>query len=186
MARGFNYAPGASDDVELAARPDLSRATVQSLASGRNVVVREVIARRGDLPLGTMVGLAHDKATEVRAALAANPTATEPVLEHLATDRHPEVLLAVIANPNVPVAVVERLAFHRKDEVRSAAVRRLDDLVAGPAAPSADQGTPELRERESLADVVEMPRSQVFLHEPSAAQPVRTAPVRGFRPAEQA
>ena len=180
MARGFNYAPGASDDVELARRPDLSRTTVQSLASGRNAVVREVIAQRGDLPLGTMVGLAHDKSTEVRAALAANPMATPPVLEHLATDRHAEVLEAVIDNPSVPAAVVEHLAFHRKDAIRARAVRRLDDLAAQSQA--IDHGTPELRERPALADVVEMPRSQVSLHAAQEQRPTRTAPVRGFRP----
>ncbi|GIG54807.1 hypothetical protein [Demequina activiva] len=184
MARGFNYAPGASDEVELAGKPDLTRTMVQSLASGRNAVVREVIAQRGDLPLGTMVGLAHDRATEVRAALAANPAATEPVLEHLSTDRHVEVLHAVIANPQVPAGIVERLAFHRKDEVRSHAVRRLDELA--PVHESVDHGTPELREREPMADVVPMRSQQVSLHDQGGPRPVRTAPVRGFLPAEEA
>jgi hypothetical protein len=184
MARGFTYAPGASEDVEFARRPDLTRAQVQSFASGRNVVVREIIAQRPDLPLGTMVGLAHDKSVEVRTALAGNRSATEPVLEHLATDRHSEVLHAVIDNPSVPTAIVEKLAFHRKDDVRSHAVRRLDDLV--PRDADADHDVPELRERGYIADVVELPNSRVYLHEQAQPRPTRTAPVRGFLPSREA
>ncbi|WP_297081901.1 hypothetical protein [uncultured Demequina sp.] len=180
MARGFNYAPGASDDVELASRAELSRAQIQSLAGGKNPVVRERIAGRGDLPLGTMVGLAHDRSAEVRAAIAGNPRATEPILERLADDRNVAVLQAVIGNPVVPSAIVEKLAFHRKDEVRSVAVRRLDSIAD--AVPASVDHTPELSERARMADVVELRQSQVSLHEPAPERPTRTAPVRGFRP----
>jgi len=180
MARGFNYAPGASDDVELASREDLSRAQIQSLAGGKNSVVREKIAARSDLPLGTMVGLAHDRSAEVRAAIAANPHATDPILERLASDRNVAVLHGVIANPAVSRAIVEKLAFHRKDEVRAVAVRRLDSIVDAESAPNLH--APELRERAEVADVVPLRPTQVSLHEPAPERPTRTAPVRGFKP----
>ncbi|WP_084038486.1 hypothetical protein [Demequina sp. NBRC 110053] len=178
MARGFTYADGASEDVELAQRQDLGRSQIQALAAGKNALVREHIARRTDLPLGTMVALAHDKNVDVRAAMAGNESATASILEHLAGDRHVAVLHALLDNPVLDHAIAERLAFHRKDEVRARAVRRLDAALEAPDH-GRDHGVPELRERVTYADVV-------HLYEEPPARPVRTAPVRGYRPAEEA
>ncbi|WP_084105070.1 hypothetical protein [Demequina sp. NBRC 110056] len=185
MARGFSYADGASEEVEMARRADLSRAQVQALAGGKNAVVRELMAQRGDLPLGTMVSLAHDRSVEVRAAMAGNRAATASILEHLSGDRHQPVLHALLDNPTVERAIIERLAFHKRDEIRAHAVRRLDDAEAA-SARTDDRGVPELRERGTYADVVELPVQPVRLHDDLPVRPTRTAPVRGFRPAEEA
>ncbi|WP_062076911.1 hypothetical protein [Demequina globuliformis] len=134
MARGFQYAPGASDEVAVAQQPVLHRTEMTALSQSRNVVVREAIAARDDLPLGVMVTMAHDRATDVRAALAGNPRVSATILEHLAGDRHVPVLEALLANPVTPLALVERLAFHRKDQVRLAAAARLNDTTAPHAA----------------------------------------------------
>ncbi|MFV0633569.1 hypothetical protein [Demequina sp.] len=185
MARGFSYAPGASDEVELAQQEELSRAQVQALAGGRNAVVREVIAGRADLPLGTMVGLAHDKVAEVRVAVAGNPASTSSILDHLSHDRHAAVLHALLDNPAVERSVIESLAFHRKEEVRTHAVRRLDDATTASSARAGDI-PPELRDKVRLADVMTLPVAQVSLHGETTYRPTRTAPVRGFRPAQDA
>ncbi|MFN3865520.1 MAG: hypothetical protein ACK4MD_02265 [Demequina sp.] len=155
MARGFNYAPGASAEVELAGSSGLSRAQIATLAMSRNAVVREVLAGRDDLALGHAVSLAHDRSAQVRAALAANTRVSTSVLEHLATDRSVPVLEALLRNPATPRDVLEQLAFHRRAEVRLAAARRVDgDVAAGPSAATATAGrasfttrAPELRER---------------------------------------
>lgn len=192
MARGFNYAPGASEEVELAGAPSLPREQVAALSLSRNAVVREVLAARRDLALGQMVSFAHDRSTEVRTALAANPTAPGTVLDHLAGDKHVPVLEALLANPSTPVEVVERLAFHRKSEVRLAAVRRIDDADAGSAQGTAPapgtrfaSSAPELQDRAvgfGSGDVVDIATGLPV--RPGLAVPpaTRTAPVRGFRP----
>ncbi|MFW2512972.1 hypothetical protein ACNI3K_04280 [Demequina sp. SO4-13] len=138
MARGFNYAPGAADEVEIAGSPTLQRAQISALAQSRNSVVREVLAARGDLALGQMVTLAHDRSTEVRGALAANPAAAQSVLEHLAEDRQASVLTALIANPAAPPAVVERLAFHRKSQIRFAAAQRMNGDAGSGGGPGVE------------------------------------------------
>lgn len=200
MARGFNYAPGASEEVELAQSLELARPQLQTLAQSRNVVVREGIARRRDLALGQMVTLAHDRSADVRAALAANPRASGPVLEHLAGDRHAPVLAALVGNPATPVEVIERLAFHRRGEVRLAAVRRMDgaddrsESVAHSPAPQDASAVPESHapvEPEVRASVVDISTGRPVppdctarpAPEPNAsAAPENSAEVRVFRP----
>ncbi|WP_061960954.1 hypothetical protein [Demequina flava] len=127
MARGFQYAPGASDEVERARQPVVHKADLAALGQSKNAVVREAVASRADIPIGLMATLAHDRTLDVRVALAANSAVTHPVLEHLATDRHIEVVVAVLGNPAADSALVERLAFHKKPAVRAAASARLNE-----------------------------------------------------------
>lgn len=191
MARGFNYAPGASEEVAQAGDPGLHRTQVTVLASSKNVLVRAAIAARPDLPLGLMVTLAHDRATEVRGAIAANPTASAPIMEHLVTDRHVPVLEALLSNPALPPALVEKLAFHRKAEVRAAAAARLNDPTrVAPTAPSsvaARSTAPEIQEHVAVVGdsvVLDFPSGAPVAAAPQEhvqARPTRTAPIRGFR-----
>ncbi|WP_084102313.1 hypothetical protein [Demequina sp. NBRC 110051] len=191
MARGFNYAPGASEEVAQAQEPGLHRTQVTVLASSKNTLVREAIAGRADLPLGLMVTLAHDKATEVRAAIAANATAAQTILEHLVADRHIPVLEALLGNPALSPALVEKLAFHRKSEVRAAAAARLNEPVSTPASvPLSTLGAPEIQEHVAVVGdsvVLDFPSGEPVQQAPEgspdeeAARPTRTAPVRGFR-----
>ncbi len=195
MARGFNYAPGASEEVAQAQEPGLHRTQVTVLASSKNSVVREAIAGRADLPLGLMVTLAHDKATEVRAAIAANPSAAPTILEHLVADKHIPVLQALLANPALPPAQVEKLAFHRKSEVRAAAAGRLNDSASTPAAaPLSRLGAPEIQEHVAVVgDSVVLdfpsgdpvPQAPADSHDEDTSLPTRTAPTRGFRMSQQ-
>lgn len=195
MARGFNYAPGASEEVAQAQEPGLHRTQVTVLASSKNTLVREAIAGRTDLPLGLMVTLAHDKATEVRAGIAANPTATQTILEHLVADRHIPVLEALLGNPALPPALVEKLAFHRKSEVRAAAAARLNEPIATPAStPAPKLGAPEIQEHVAVVGdsvVLDFPSgepvTQAAGEAPSedASHRTRTAPIRGFRISHQ-
>lgn len=193
MARGFNYAPGASEEVELAGAPGLSREQLAAMSQSRNALVRETLAARRDLALGQMVSFAHDRSVEVRTALASNPSAPVSVLDHLAGDKHLAVLEALLANPATPGEVVERLAFHRKAEIRLAAARRID----GGAETSPHQGTgvapgaqyassaPELRERAVGYGSGEVVDIATGLPLRPASAPQATAPVRGFRPPPQ-
>ena len=192
MARGFNYAPGASEEVSQAQQPGLHRTQVTVLASSKNALVREAIAARDDLPLGIMVTMAHDRATEVRAAIARNPTATPPIMEHLVNDRHVPVLEALLSNPSLSAALVEKLAFHRKSEVRSAAAARLNEGVttAADPAPAHSAAAPEIHEHAAVVGdsvVLEFPSGEpvpaAVPAEPdtATARPTRTAPIRGFR-----
>ncbi|WNM24035.1 hypothetical protein [Demequina capsici] len=143
MARGFNYAPGASDDVSRAADPALTRESVTELCSSKNAVVRETLARRSDLTLGQSVMLTHDSAADVRAALGANTAVGGTILEHLSEDRHRAVVLAVACNPRTPLPVLERLALHKRADVRDAAATTLERVLAAveavdaPVAPDA-------------------------------------------------
>ena len=191
MARGFNYAPGSSPEVDEALQPGLHRAHVQALAQSKNWLVREVIAGRDDCPLGVMVGLAHDSHTEVRTAVAGNQVIARTVMEHLARDRHLDVIVALLRNPATDMDIVESLAFHKKSEVRAAASARLDsgETVATRAP---DNVVPELREQVAAFDenrVYDFATGRpVELHLEPEPQPVverqaptRTAPVRGFR-----
>jgi len=125
MARGFNYAPGASDEVAEARQPDVQRARLVVFAQSKNAVVRATIAGRDDCPLGLMVTLAHDGTPDVRAAVAGNPITHGTVMEFLATDRSVTVLLALVANPSLSSDLVSELALHKKADVRAAVERRL-------------------------------------------------------------
>lgn len=148
MARGFNYAPGASAEVELASTPGLHKTHVAALGTSRNSLVRAAIASRPDCPLGLMVTLAHDYSAEVRACVAANPGVQRTVMAYLSADRSVEVVKALISNPSLPSEVIEELAFHRKGEVRAAAAARLDGtqpIVT--SRPKEDFHTPELADR---------------------------------------
>ncbi|WP_296666530.1 hypothetical protein [Demequina sp.] len=200
MARGFNYAPGASAEVDEAALPGLAKERLTQLGSSKNAVVREAVARREDCPFGIMVTLAHDHVTAVRTAVAANPRVLHSVIEYLSRDRQVEVLLAVLANPAVTPDIVDQLASHRRREVRDGAIAAHES--GGAARNIDDAHTPELRDRvfeESrarrdamLAAVAEQDRAAadeaMESAEPLAeasvlpSRPTRTAPVRGFRP----
>ena len=70
MARGFNYAPGASAEVQAAIEPGLTKDQLVEFGASRNALVRAAIAARADCPLGLMVTLAHDYSAEVRAEIA--------------------------------------------------------------------------------------------------------------------
>lgn len=146
MARGFNYAPGASAEVEEAARPGLDKARINELAGSRNALVRAAIAARTDCPLGLMVTLAHDYSAEVRAAVAKNPTAQRTVMAYLSADRSVDVLTALLENPSLPNEILEELAFHKKGAVRAVAAARLDQGLSAPSAVEEDVHTPELAE----------------------------------------
>ncbi|WP_062517600.1 hypothetical protein [Demequina gelatinilytica] len=186
MARGFNYAPGTSDEVEEAASADLSKERMQELGSSRNAVVRETLAGRPDCPFGLMVTLAHDSAAPVRCALAANPRVLHSLLENLARDKQESVLLAVARNPVTGAELLDALAGSRKESVRAAAVAALDARDRSGRADARD--TPELRDRvfeESHARREAMLAAAMVPAEPvtaAAPRPVRTAPVRGFLP----
>lgn len=196
MARGFNYAPGASPEVDEAMQPGLHRAHLQALSQSKNWLVREVIGAREDCPLGVMVGLAHDSHQEVRTAVAGNRSIARTVMEHLARDRAPEVVIALIANPAVEMDIVEALAYHKRADIRGAASARLDAGV-DVLPDAADAAIPELRERVAAYDesrVYDFATGKpVELHyeaetpptlapvEPERVVPTRTAPIRGFR-----
>ena len=151
MARGFNYAPGASAEVLEAQRPDLHKTHLMALGSSRNTLVRETVAARGDCPLGLMVTLAHDHVVEVRCAIARNPRAQGTVMAYLSADRSVHVLKALLENPSLPMALVEELAFHKKSEVRMTAAARLDAGEAPARTPAAeDSHTPELAEHATI------------------------------------
>ncbi|WP_062383888.1 hypothetical protein [Demequina iriomotensis] len=186
MARGFNYAPGASDEVEEAAAAELSKERMMALGASRNPVVREAIAARPECPFGLMVTLAHDSAAPVRAAMAGNPRVLHSLLEHLSRDRQESVLLAVARNPVTTPDILDSLAGHRRPEVRDAATAALE---AAEARPGADRHMPELRDR--VFDRSHERRDQMLaraaaIEEPPAPapapRPTRTAPVRGFLP----
>ena len=145
MARGFNYAPGASPEVLEAQQPGLHRAHIMALGSSRNVLVRAAVAARTDCPLGLMVTLAHDYHADVRSAVARNPAAQRTVMAYLAADRNQDVVLAVLENPSLPADILEELAFHKKAGVRAAAAHRLDAGLA-PVVVAEDSHTPELAE----------------------------------------
>jgi hypothetical protein len=146
MARGFNYAPGASAEVQEASLPGLDKARINELAGSRNPLVRVVIAARTDCPLGLMVTLAHDYSAEVRASIARNPTAQRTVMAYLSADRSVDVLTALLENPALPDEILEELAFHKKGAVRGVAAARLDRGLAAPTTVVEDVRTPELAE----------------------------------------
>jgi hypothetical protein len=196
MARGFNYAPGASPEADEAMQPGLHRAHLQALSQSKNWLVREVIGAREDCPLGVMVGLAHDSHQEVRMAVAGNPSVARTVMEHLARDRSPEVVIALLGNPTLDMDIVESLAYHKRPDIRGAASARLDAGVDSVRV-TADAAIPELRERVAAYDesrVYDFATGRpVELHfepeaapaaapeEPARVAPTRTAPIRGFR-----
>lgn len=147
MARGFNYAPGASAEVHEAAQPGLAKARIAELGASRNALVRATVAARPDCPLGLMVSLAHDYHADVRSAVARNPIAQRTVMAYLSADRSVEVVKALLANPSLPSEILDELAFHKKQEVRSVAAARLDaGAPAALAVPVEDVHTPELAE----------------------------------------
>jgi hypothetical protein len=200
MARGFNYAPGASAEVQEASMSTLDKQRIGELGSSRNALVRAAIAARTDCPLGLMVTLAHDYSAEVRAAIARNGSAQRTVMAYLSADRSVEVVTALLENPRLPAEILEELAFHRKSQIRTVAAARLDRGLAEPQVSTEDSHTPELAEhvipvqQRLTADgmpipefepvnVVDIATRAPVLATPTAA-PTRTAPVRGFKPKE--
>ncbi|MGC4175979.1 hypothetical protein [Demequina sp.] len=189
MARGFNYAPGASAEVAEAIQPALDKARVLELGASRNTLVRVGIAGRDDCPWGLMVTLAHDYSAEVRAAVARNPRAQRTVMAYLSADRSGDVVTALLENPALPRDLVEELAFHRKSAVRAAAAARLDaggTFVTSPE--EEDAHTPELAEHvaplptQMTADGMVIPQLaplnvvDIATGEPVPTQPVPTQP----------
>lgn len=146
MARGFNYAPGASAEVQAALQPGLTREQLVEHGGSRNTLVRAAIAARADCPLGLMVSLAHDYSAEVRCAVARNSHAQRTVMAYLSADRSVDVLKALLENPSLPGELVEELAFHKKGPVRAAAAARLDAGDGVMIAADEDTHTPELAE----------------------------------------
>lgn len=210
MARGFNYAPGASAELVEAQQPGLHKTHLAALGASRNTLVRAAVAGRDDCPLGLMVTLAHDYSAEVRAAVAANPIAQRTVMAYLSADRNVGVVKALLGNPALTAEILEELAFHKKGEIRAAAAARLDlGLPTSEQAHAEDDHTPELAEH-----VAPAPGIPVLAPEPMTADgtvaiafepvnvvdiatgapitaphstpehqaPTRTAPVRGFKP----
>lgn len=205
MARGFNYAPGASAEVDEAAQPGLSKERLTALGGSRNAMVREAIARREDCPFGLMVTLAHDHAPAVRVAIAGNPRVLHSVLEYLSHDRHQEVQVAVVNNPATTPDILDALAASRKADVRVAAAAALEERAGGTTAE--DLHTPELRDRvfeqsqarrqamlvasaeqplaaaaDAAMSAAAPPEAPAEPVDPLPARPTRSAPVRGFRP----
>jgi hypothetical protein len=146
MARGFNYAPGASVEVQEAMTPGLDRARILELGGSRNAIVRATVASRLDCPLGLMVTLAHDFSADVRACVARNASAQRTVMAYLSADRSVDVVRALLENPNLAQEILEELAFHKKGEIRDAAIARLDAVKAGTSSVAEDHHTPELAE----------------------------------------
>lgn len=160
MARGFSQAPGVSVEVLDAARRDLHRTRMASLAQSHNRAVRETIARRDDVPLGIQAVLAQDDAARVRVAVAGNAHTARSVLEHLGADRNATVVLALLTNPSVPFALVESLAFHRRLGIRRQAAVRLNDAGPAPRAEELQEEDalfPELRERATMVGAFSVP-----------------------------
>jgi len=159
MARGFSPAPEASVEVLDAARRALHRTHIAVLAQSRNRTVRETIACRDDVPLGLQAALAQDEATEVRSAIAANAHTVRSVLAYLSSDRNQAVLASLLANPSIPFEIVDGLALHRRAGVRRLAAARLNDVGRLPQVEEPqeeDAKFPELRERATLMEVVEV------------------------------
>lgn len=165
MARGFTFAPGASDEFSEARLENLQRDRLLELAQSRNSAVRAAIAGRDDCPLGVIVTLAIDGSADVRAAVAGNPIAQRTVLAFLSEDRSTEVLSALLTNPSLPADLIGDLALHRKSEVRAAAAARLD---AAPSFPQED-----VREDSHIPEVAE----QVAPLPMAAAGPVAEAEI---------
>lgn len=211
VARGFNYAPGASAEVLEAQADDVSRERLLALGGSSNKLAREIVAARPDCPMGLLVTLAHDHVVPVRVAVAANPVALRTVMVYLSADRNTDVVLALLTNPSLPADVLDELAFHRKTAVRTAAATRLNTPATSPDEVE-DFHTPELRDRafepapappvaappvaavtappaEVISIVTGEPVGALPAQEDFAptvpelrAAPTRTAPVRGFRP----
>lgn len=153
MARGFNYAPGASPELAVVRETEITRASIAVHGISKNPLVREVIAARPDCPFGLLVTLAHDVSASVRAAVAANPSAVPAVLEHLAKDSSEEVLLALVGNPSLTPDGVERLAMHKRPAVRAAAVTEVDARGPRPVLTGGARGD---RERAPASNVLRM------------------------------
>jgi hypothetical protein len=195
MARGFNYAAGASGEVHAAREPNLDKGQLQEMGQSKNAYVREIIASRADCPLGLMVTLAHDYVPDVRVAVAGNPSALQSVMEYLARDKHAGVIEALVANAALPHHVLADLASHKRRDIRNAAIARLRAFGVG-SGEAEDHATPELRDRVFddhqaglIARAGAPAMSQDYGVDPPirrASVPTRTAPVRGFRAPEGA
>lgn len=147
MARGFNYAPGASPEVAEASADAITRERLVELGASHNKMVREIVAARADCPLGLLVTFAHDHVVSVRVAVASNPIALRSVMAYLSADRAIEVVEALIGNPSLPPEILNEIAFHRKGRVRDVAAIRLNAVGEGAGRSDEDAHTPELRDR---------------------------------------
>ena len=83
----------------MAQDPEVTGASLLSLAVHRDASVRAAVAQRVDCPVGALISLGHD--------------------------HREEVLLALITNPRTPSSVVRNLADHRVERVALAAEQRL-------------------------------------------------------------
>ncbi|WP_062069918.1 hypothetical protein [Demequina sediminicola] len=177
MARGFQYAPGASDEVVHAREATVLKGELPTLAQSKNAVVRETVAGRLDIPIGVMATLAHDRSVDVRCALASNPHVTSSVLEHLAGDRHVEVVLAVLGNASTPMELVSELASHRKPAVRDVAEARLAAPTSPPAPSVPLTTTPDSAPTVATQPAVEASDdSQADIHATAATGETPIAP----------
>lgn len=98
-----------------------------SLATSKDVKIRESLAARSDAPFSVLILLAQDSKSEVRRALAANPAVgiAASVLSILMSDRDTDVVVALAENAATPAAILRQLLDHRKKPVREAAESRL-------------------------------------------------------------
>ena len=148
MARGFNYAPGASAEVQEAMEPGLDKARVVALGASRNNLVRATIASRQDCPLGLMVTLAHDFSAEVRCCVARNPLAPRTVMAYLSADRSVDVVKALVENPSLTARARSRSSRSTRRGTCARPRPRDSTALTRPAARAAteDVHTPELAE----------------------------------------
>lgn len=98
-----------------------------TLASSRDVSIRESVAARPDAPLGALILLAQDPKAKVRRALAANAAVAraESVQGMLVADKDRDVALALASNPATPEATLRRLLNYGRKSVRTVAQQRL-------------------------------------------------------------
>ena len=97
------WAPEFAQDLAMARDPEVTGATLLSLAVHREPSVRAAVAQRADCPVGALISLSHD--------------------------HREEVLLALLENPRTPSSVVRNLADHRAPSVAVAAERRLRSIA---------------------------------------------------------
>ena len=192
MARGFNYAAGASAEVDEARQPGLHKTHLMALGSSKNNLVRTVMAY-----------LSADRNTDVVKALVTNRSLSAEVLEELAFHKKSDVRAAAalrldMGEPAIPAPLAEdnhtpELAEHVMP-VQAAQSMTADGAVAGFApvnvvdistrAPiTAPYGTAAPTPA-AASGPVEPVIPQIFAPHstPDAPAPTRTAPVRGFKP----
>ena len=102
-----------------------------TLASSRDVSIRESVAARPDAPISALILLAQDSKSKVRRVLAANSAVAraESVQGMLVADRDTDVGLALALNPVTSDATLRRLLDHGRKSVRNVAQERLTSAL---------------------------------------------------------